>query len=209
MDLTNPQRVAKLAGHLVQHPGNVPRYIAHNLIVRKPPVELELPWFSYGAIDFLENYLQKETRVFEFGSGGSTLFFAQRSKFVTAVEDNAHWSELVAAKLAARGIENVDLRHVRVAFTTDETFAFSNYLNSVKQSTFDVIIVDGTEWTLNARPICFHAAERQIAPGGIIVVDDSWRYRELRQANRAIRFEIFESVGPARYGVTSTDVYFY
>lgn len=209
MDLTNPQRVAKLAGHLMQHPGNVPCYIAHNLISRKPPVELELPWFSHGAVDFLENYLNKETRVFEFGSGGSTLFFAQRSKSVTAVEDNAHWCQLVSAKLAARGIKNADLRHIPVAFTTEETFAASNYLNAVRQSTFDVIIVDGTEWTSNVRPICFHAAEEQIPPGGVIVVDDSWRYRELREANRARRMEIFESVGPARFGVTSTDVYFY
>jgi SAM-dependent methyltransferase len=209
MDLTNSQRVAKLAGHLVQHPGNVPRYIAHNLISRKPPVDLELPWFSYGAIDFLESFLTKEKRVFEFGSGGSTLFFAQRSKSVIAIEDNAHWCELVAAKLAARGIRNADLRHLPVAFTNGEAFASSEYVNAVRESTFDVIIVDGSEWTLNARPICFHAAESRIAPGGIIVVDDSWRYRELRETNRAKRFEIFESVGPARYGVTSTDVYFY
>jgi len=209
MDLTNPQRVARLAGHLVQHPGNVPRYIAHNLISRKPPVELELPWFSYGAIDFLERFLRKEMQVFEFGSGGSTLFFAQRAKSVTAVEDNAHWCDLVAGKLAARQIANVDLRHVPAAFTTDDAFASSEYLKAVGQSTFNVIIVDGTEWTTNSRPICFRVAENQIVPGGIIVVDDSWRYRDLRQTNRAQRFEIFESVGPARYGVTSTDVYFY
>jgi len=72
-----------------------------------------------------------------------------------------------------------------------------------------VIVVDGTEWTANVRPICFRAAEEQIAAGGIIVVDDSWRYRELRQANRAHGVNIFESVGPGRFGVTSTDVYFY
>ena|SRR6266404_1134607 len=209
MDLTNPQRVAKLAGDLLQHPGNVPRYIAHNLIARKPPVELELPWFSYAAIDFLEKYLRPETRVFEFGSGGSTLFFALRCKSVRGVEDDAHWCEIVSEKIARLGIKNVDLRHVPVAFTTEEAFAASEYLQAVRQSTFNVIIVDGTEWTANIRPICFHAAEQQIAPGGIIVVDDSWRYRELRQMNRAKRFEIFESVGPARFGVTSTDVYFY
>jgi hypothetical protein len=74
---------------------------------------------------------------------------------------------------------------------------------------FNVIVVDGTEWTPNVRPICFRSAEEQVAPGGIIVVDDSWRYRQLRQRNRAKRFQIFESVGPARFGVTSTDVYFY
>ena len=209
MDLTNPQRVAKLANHLLQHPGNVPRYIAHNLITRKAPVELELPWFAYAAIDFLNTYLDKEMRAFEFGSGGSTLFFAQHCKSVTGVEDNAHWCEIVAARLARRGVRNVDLRHVPVAFTTEEAFAVSDYLQAVRQSVFDVIVVDGTEWTANVRPICFHAAEEQIKAGGIIVVDDSWRYRQLRQMNRAQRFEIFESVGPARFGVTSTDVYFY
>jgi predicted O-methyltransferase YrrM len=209
MDLTNSQRVAKLAGHLLQHPGNVPRYIAHNLIARKEPVELELPWFSYAVIDFLKSYLRTEMRVFEFGSGGSTLFFAQHSKSVTSVEDNAHWCELVAVKLARRRIKNVDLRYVPVAFTNEQEFMASDYLNAVRQSVIDVIVVDGTEWTANVRPICFHAAEKQVAPSGIIVVDDSWRYRELRQANRARRVEVFESVGPARFGVTSTDVYFY
>ena len=123
MDLTNPQRVAKLAGDLLQHPGNVPRYIAHNFIARKPPVELELPWFSYAAIDFLEKYLRLEMRVFEFGSGGSTLFFAQRCKSVTGVEDNAHWCEIVAAKIARLGIKNVEscpfvARHI-VAFAIE------------------------------------------------------------------------------------------
>ena len=209
MDLTNPQRAAKLASHLLQHPGNVPRYIAHNLITRKAPVELELPWFAYAAIDFLKAYLQKETRVFEFGSGGSTLFFARHCKSVTSVENNAQWCEIVAAKLGRRGIKNVDLRHVPVAFTTEETFAVCDYLRAVRQYIFDVIVVDGTEWTSNVRPICFCAAEEQIKAGGIIVVDDSWRYRQLREMNRAQRLEIFESVGPARFGVTSTDVYFY
>ena len=209
MDLTNPRRVAKLANHLLQHPGNVPRYIAHNLITRKAPVELELPWFAYAAIDFLNTYLDREMRAFEFGSGGSTLFFAQYCKSVTGVEDNAHWREIVAARLARRGVRNVDLRHVPVAFITEEAFAASDYLQAVRQSVFDVIVVDGSEWTDNVRPICFRAAEGQIKPGGMIVVDDSWRYRQLRQMNRAQRFEIFESVGPARFGVTSTDVYFY
>jgi hypothetical protein len=43
----------------------------------------------------------------------------------------------------------------------------------------------------------------------MIVVDDSWRYPELRAKNRAKRFSVFQSVGPCRPGVTSTDVFFY
>ena len=148
-------------------------------------------------------------QVFEFGSGGSTLFFAQQCKSVTSVEDNAHWCEIVAARLARRGIENANVRYLPVAFTGEEEFLASEYLKAVRQSIFDVIVVDGTEWTANVRPNCFRAAEEQIAPGGIIVVDDSWRYRELGRANRAHGVNIFESVGPGRFGVTSTDVYFY
>ena len=48
-----------------------------------------------------------------------------------------------------------------------------------------------------------------IKPGGIIVVDDSWRYPKLRQENRAQKHRIFQSVGPCRPGVTSTDIFFY
>jgi predicted O-methyltransferase YrrM len=59
------------------------------------------------------------------------------------------------------------------------------------------------------RPVCFARAERQVRPGGIIVVDDSWRYPALRQANRARHFRDFQSVGPFRPGVTSTDIFFY
>ena len=53
------------------------------------------------------------------------------------------------------------------------------------------------------------AAEECVAPGGIIVVDDSWRYRQLRDSARAGEVQIFESVGPGRFGVTSTDVFLY
>src|SRR5207253_3435163 len=108
MHPTHTQSLPKLRGQLLQHPRNVPRYLTHNLINRRDPVELELPWFSYAAIDFLQSYLRSEMQVFEFGSGGSTLFFAQQCKSVTSVEDNAHWCEIVAARLARRGIENVN-----------------------------------------------------------------------------------------------------
>jgi hypothetical protein len=48
-----------------------------------------------------------------------------------------------------------------------------------------------------------------VKPGGIIAVDDSWRYVQLRHSSNAKRVEVFESVGPARLGITSTDIFFY
>jgi hypothetical protein len=38
----------------------------------------EIPWYSYDSIKFLENFLQKNHHVFEYGCGASTLFFSKR-----------------------------------------------------------------------------------------------------------------------------------
>lgn len=209
MELTNPQRVAKLAGHILRHPRDLPRYFAHNLLTRHSPVELELPWFSYGAIDFLEKFLRKDMHVFEFGSGGSTLFFARRCKSVTSVEEDGRWLALVSKRVAEQNLGNVRLQYIPFDFHSAIDFETSDYLKAVRQTRAEVIVVDGTDWTYRIRPVCFRVAEEQIAPGGIIIVDDSWRYAQLHQTNHARRVEVFESTGPARFGVTSTDVYFY
>ena len=209
MELTNAQRVAKLTVDFVRGPQRLPRYLTHNVFTRRTPLDLELPWFSYAAIDFLEDYLRSEMRVFEFGSGGSTLFFGARCAAVAGVEDDANWRQLVLSKAEERGLGNIVLRHAPFDFAQRSGFETSEYLNAVRESRADVIVVDGNDPSFEFRPICFRAAEAEIAAGGIIIVDDSWRYTELRSDNRARRVEVFESVGPARFGVTSTDVYFY
>jgi hypothetical protein len=69
------QKLGQLAVKLLRHPGHIPRYLAYLPAWGRSPVDLELPWFSYSAIDALEKRLRPEHRVFEFGSGGSSVFF--------------------------------------------------------------------------------------------------------------------------------------
>jgi hypothetical protein len=209
MQLANRQRVQKLAGNLIRNPGLIPRYILHNCLAQQPPIELELPWFSYGAIDFLDGFLRPQMRVFEFGSGGSTLFFAERCRSVESIEENRDWAEQVKERAAVRGLNNITLRICPFDFSRTNGFEASDYLTQIRGRSPDVVVVDGSDDLFVFRPICFRVAEEQVAPGGIIVVDDSWRYPDLRQRHRAQRLCLFETVGPARFGVTSTDVYFY
>ncbi|MBU6399666.1 MAG: hypothetical protein KGS61_05060, partial [Verrucomicrobia bacterium] len=68
-----PRKFGRLVGNLVTHPSYLPRYVRHNLRNGKYPLDLELPWFAYAAIDFLDRYLRPDMRVCEYGSGGSTL----------------------------------------------------------------------------------------------------------------------------------------
>ncbi len=185
------------------------RCLVHNVISGKTPADLELPWFAYAAIDFLTDFVKPHMTVCEYGSGGSTLFFARRAQRVFSIEDNLQWFNLISDRLREKSINNVTLRLCPFDFKNPAGFENSEYLNSMPDEKFDVIVIDGSEEWTRIRPICFEKAQSRVKNNGIIVVDDSWRYPEIRQRHAAKRVQIFQSVGPGRPGVTSTDVYFY
>lgn len=210
MELSNPARLAKLVRHLAMTPSEIPSYVWHNFIVRQSPLELGLPWMSYRAIAFLRKYAQPGMKVFEYGSGGSTVFFARRGCVVRSTEDDPQWYRGVSQKIAPMGFADVSICLHEFDFSTEENFRASPYLAEIsREAPHDIIVVDGQDWSYRIRPICFAEAEKHLSAGGIIVVDDSWRYEQLRTRNGARRCAVMAGTGPARFGVTSTDVYFY
>lgn len=206
---TIPQKIGRVIGNLALHPQYIGRCLTHNLLNGKTPLDLGIPWFSYAAIDFLEDFLQPEMSVCEYGSGGSTLFFARRTRSVHSIEDNADWYQRVSQRIKQESINNVSLTLCPFDFKNPKGFDQSEYLHAMPDKPFDVIVVDGSEEWTQVRPICFEKAQDRIKPGGIIVVDDSWRYPGLRQNHHARAHRVFQSVGPCRPGVTSTDIFFY
>lgn len=206
---SNLTRFARVVGDLALHPQRIYPYLTIGPWSRYTPLQLGLPWFSLSAIRFLDEYVSKTMSVFEYGSGGSTVYFAKHAASVTATEDNQQWLDRVQSRLAAKGVSNVALQFRPFDFHHPVDFEKSDYLNSIPDSRFDIIVVDGTEEAVRVRPTCFHHAESRIAPGGIIIVDDSWRYLQLHSAHRAKSFRHFRSIGPGRPGVTSTDIFFY
>ncbi len=204
------RRSLRLAGHLLAHPTSVPRWLRHGPWSGSSPIDLGVPWFAWGAIDHLDKAIASAANVFEFGSGGSTLFFARRAARVTAVEDHADWAAKVRKRLERDGISNVDLRPIPFDFVSGSAFEESSYLNSLPTTpTYDLIVVDGQDNQSRYRPVCFARAEKSIKPGGMIVLDDAWRYPDVPRMARANQRLIFRGVGPCRPGVTQTDIYCY
>jgi hypothetical protein len=85
-----------MAAH-VRQPQHIARYL-QNLFVR--PIHSGLPWFTFGAIDFLNTYIRPYHTVFEYGCGGSTIFFAARAASIECVEHNRAWATSVSPELA-------------------------------------------------------------------------------------------------------------
>ena len=116
-----------------------------------------LPWFTYPAIEYLSQFDYAAKTVFEFGAGNSTVFWSERAQRVTAVENDAGWQQAVAARVGP---------NVTLVLADNE----ADYADAIVRTgqTFDVIVIDG--WY---RMACVAPALRCLAPGGMIVLDNS------------------------------------
>jgi len=129
-----------------------------------------LPWLTYSFIDFITERLSKEYNVFEFGSGNSTLFFAERVKQVCSVEHSGEWYNKLTGKIP--GNSNLILSK------SDNT---EDYIAGLKQSNlkYDLIIIDGIH-----RVDCCLSASNYLTDKGVIILDDS----EREQYNEGIEY---------------------
>lgn len=210
MNLTNAQRILKLAEALITQPKYTLPYLFSNFSkTRHSPLSQSVPWWSFAAIDAADR-LFPGRRIFEWGSGGSTLRYARRECQITAIEDDKAWLDAVQDELVAAGVAHqVTLHHIPFNFDQPHNFASSSYCQSLSSSQWDVVIIDGQDKTFRERITCFHHADPLMKPGSIILVDDFWRYEELLTSHSAQSVQVFESVGPCRIGVTSTAMFFY
>ena len=148
-------------------------------------VALDVPWWTYSAIDTVDRWLAdrpRPIRVFEYGSGASTFWLARRADEVHAVEHHRGFADSIAAPLAAFG--NVHLRVVEPAPSANPAVPsakegqrgldFAAYVASVDDAggRFDLVVIDG-----RAREACLARALPHLAPDGLIVFDNSRRAR--------------------------------
>lgn len=116
-----------------------------------------IPWYTYPAIEYLRNLQLNDCRVFEYGSGNSSLFWAERVKQVVAVENNPAWADEVRAR-------NVSNLMVITAVDKDE------YVNTPLRvgGRFDIVIIDGRH-----RTDCAAVAADLVDDQGLIIFDNA------------------------------------
>src|SRR5919106_1929032 len=144
------------------------------------------PWLTFGAGRFLERILVPSMRVFEFGTGGSTLFFAGHGLDVVSVEHDETWVGLARAALARQGLHAHILwvpptpigtaagtPHDLDAYIswTRPGLSFEKYAHQIDAfpvQHFDLVLIDG-----RSRPSCFKHALSRVKPHGFLVLDDA------------------------------------
>ena len=151
-------------------------------------------WLIKETVRFLEENLTKDMNVFEYGSGGSTLFFAERAREVISIEHNPIWWRKINALIESAHRTNVTLKLIEAErnpaywgknLPETESYiskrwgyrklGFKNYVTSIDDypnDYFDVILIDG-----RARPSCLAHAKSKVKMGGYLILDDAERFR--------------------------------
>ena len=212
MDSNHLQRLIRLTAALGRHPLQSVRYARHLPLWGRTPIDLEIPWFSYGAIDYLACAITPDWQVFEYGSGGSTVFFARRAAHVVCVENDAAWHTKVQEHLQRSGLTNVDCQLHAFGDAEAGHFEALPYFHALEAGRFNLIVVDGfcgfgTGRYGKLRPHAFARACAAVKRPGMVVLDDYWMFPEAPSLAGGVEPEVFEGVGPCRYGVTSTAVF--
>jgi hypothetical protein len=212
MDNSYFSKATGLLVGLARAPQHIPSYLRHLPFWASQPIDHEIPWISFGALDFLRKYVRPSHRVFEYGGGGSTLWFARRARAVLTMENHPDWHRTLTAKLVKRGFSNTTCELHVLSGDTPLAFERDPFFRRIESGTWDIILVDcycGHDASRYGftRPFALDLAFKQLSPGGIIVLDDSWMFRELLGPRPGWRITDFISPGPCRYGVTSTAIF--
>jgi hypothetical protein len=163
-----------------------------HLISGRNSVDDQTPWMCFPAIEFLKNIASPGMRVFEYGSGGSTMFWQSRVQEIVSVEHDLPWYNQIKERLLRDAINNVTyilcepvqdpdfskkkFEDPRGFISGDPAYTgkiFENYartIDSYPDHHFDIVIVDG-----RARPSCIQQALPKLKVGGWLVIDNTER----------------------------------
>ena len=149
-----------------------------------------IPWMNLSVVAMLEERLTPDLKLFEFGSGYSTVFYAARVASVVSVEYDEVWYQAVSARMS---------HNTTIIFRKNDTDGKYCRVIVGMGEHYDVVIIDGRD-----RVNCLKQSVPVLSQRGVILLDDSQRerYREgiafaLERGFKALNLEGIKSAGTA------------
>jgi hypothetical protein len=118
------------------------------------------PCWAPGAAEYLESLLTGEERAREWGGGASTIWLADKVKFISVIEDDPKWIKVIEAETDHRVVQVLH----RSRNAPDYTHCGPN---------FNLWLIDGYR-----RIDCLKVVDNLKKSGDIVVADDALDYCE-------------------------------
>lgn len=114
-----------------------------------------LPWYTHPALDDIQSWDLKNKKVFEYGVGQSTIWWASKCKWVYGVDSNEEWVKAMHDAV----ISNSVIAHIPVK---------DIYISSLRISRgIDIVVVDG-----DYRDECVRHAVQTLKKGSKVIIDN-------------------------------------
>jgi len=128
-----------------------------------------IPWFTYPSIEFLKDRLNKNLSVLEYGSGNSSIWFADRVGTITSIEHDKKWFNKIKSVLPnnAKIILNNPLNKLEY-----------HQIIKTLPNKYNIIVVDAID-----RVNCLKTAVEYLTENGVIILDNSNREEYLEGIN--------------------------
>ena len=188
------QHILRCIFNLLRAPSSHAKFIfpwLNSLLSEGDAFGNDVPWMTFEVLEWLESYLSSNKLIFEYCSGGSTIFISKRVKKIISVEYDKNWYHHVLNKMKWENVTNCalllrqpecdslgkeDYSNPRSYLSANPRYSgmnFKRYARCIEKfpdEYFDLVIVDG-----RARPSCIYSARRKIRPNGYLLLDDSDR----------------------------------
>lgn len=116
-----------------------------------------IPLFTYPCIEYIRQFDLRKMRIFEWGSGASTLYWMDRAESIISIENNSAWFKRMS-----------QLKKQNVQLVFDDTDGFPYQIRK-QEGLFDVIVIDSYGYRYD----CASEAIGKLAKGGMIILDNS------------------------------------
>ena len=155
----------------------------------------EIPWFTYPALECVEQWDLSSKRIFEFGTGHSTIYWSRCAMEVVGVESDPEWAARIEGRVGANTRLLVESDKIRYAKRLME-----------EGGDFDVIVIDGIK-----RFQCVDPAITRLRPGGVIILDNSdWHERSAARLKASGLLQVdMTGMGPINPYTWTTSFFFH
>ena len=149
-------------GNLVDFTGmtsSMPKALIGTLLRKTVGYRPLKPWIAYRAINELENLIQKDWKILEFGSGMSTVWLAQQCDHVHIIEHNRAWYDKVCEIIKQKNVTNITYEYRERTNYTD--------LSALEDNYFDFVLIDGLQ-----RSDCVKSSLSKLKRPGYVYLDN-------------------------------------
>lgn len=157
-----------------------------------------IPWYTYPAIEYLNHIDFSDFKIFEYGSGNSSLYWSGKSKVLTSVEDNKEWYD----KIKKNG--DAQKKIFNYIYAPDKNV----YINTIDEYDPDLVIIDG-KWRsdcLNKTILKFNKSRN----GKVLIFDNSdWYPKTIETLKKTLNWiqVDFHGFGPINNYTWTTSIF--